>query len=1607
MSRSERSIAPAVPEEIRTLADRLRAGLDPAPVLGAIAPDAVPAALEWLVEAAPRDPVERAAFRELALSILDAGRWPSFLTRISGTPLAERWLLAVLRAIGGYRLSFGDLFRLRVSQKPDRVQVVVPQGGSERKITRGELGEEVAAAAAGLRALLPDPPGRVPVALFTANRWEAMVADLACLTGGIVDVPIPADATPDQVRAILDATEPAVLVVSDAARLEEVASGGPLAGVRTIVLLDPPERAAGGRPAPLLFRDLIEGARSKPFPPPESVDPDAPATIMFTSGTTGRPKGIRFCQRNLLYKRFCRAVALPEIGEEDRFLCYLPLFHTFGRYLEMTGTLFWGATYLFMGNPSKEAMLRGMSRYEPTAMISIPKRWIQLHETILQAAGDGVENLDEIDADRLGGAVRRVTGGCLRWGLSAAGHLDPDLFEFFHRFGIEVMSGFGMTEATGGITMTPPRRYRRGTVGVPLPGIELRLAEDGELLARGPYMMIGYDDEPPVDLTVEWFATGDIFHVDRDGYYSIVDRKKDIYKNVKGQTIAPQKIENLFNEFDEILRVFLVGDGREYNTLLVYPNYEASDGKLAKMDDAELRDYISSYVVSVNRFLAPFERVVDFDLLPRFFREDRGELTRKGTFVRKVVERNFADRIDALYARPYVTVQVGGIDVRVPSWLLREKGVTTEDLLGEAGGIRLRHAGQSVKIAREGTRPGRFRIGSLLYQIDSEFASGDAPPVVDLDPLLRVPAYWVGNLELAHFAGEDLLRRPRRGEPPAQRISVQGLLRPALIAGGPRDRLREMERDADGGPSAVHAAIGALLISREEEAAERFAALDRFLENPAEEQALLTIGFLPLLRDHPFPEIRRRALALLLPHGPSERVADTLRRFLSADPDVLAGTVRARLLEADLSPASIRAILDTARDFEPIPDEADPSATRKRVVSLLRLAGEIGSRHPSWYASARQVLVLRAATTSDEEIGACAREERGRLDRELRDWIAGSPLRPAAREETTPEPYERIVAFDDRVEEEVRERLLAALEGTTLLRESGFLLCEETLLSRADLLPGGIWVSYLGSGHGKTVVRFTVRMRNGRVCEFVAKVLRRIDPEEAEAEANWIIRLGTREREVRLVPEFGGFWPEHGVWSEEYLSNETVLATLKRLTRAATPARNERLLAVWPHLAWSALATFVEFWHRSGRKVVLAEPVPFNIVVAPHDYQEGSRLVSVSARAEFRGVAEMIRFSYEGFVESTEAAFPALKGFVPRRIAFAAVLEALGEADGVALLWRALAEMREKIEAVGGGRGWRRWHNDLARWLDEVERDGCAPRRLVMAVRRYRTWITLNAGASLQARAVTLQEIYDTYSLPGLEAQHPEIRIRFFRMTVFSEAAPGIARELDALIRDHRDSPLGLDALLRRMTVLHQTVELSEEEAYFLARMTYSHLKPAQRVRFDLHEEGGKTTADLVEEVADDEGGILWIRSAANPKEVMRLHHHFEQSGLSVVFRPEHQFLLGVDEHDVVIGGLFYRQGDPTTAHMEKIVVSPRYRGRGAGDRLMESFMERMRDAKLSRVTTGFFRPHYFYRFGFRLERGTAGLVKDLRDGPARDPDAADATPADFRSGTSADRERP
>ncbi|MFI5237183.1 MAG: AMP-dependent synthetase/ligase, partial [Ignavibacteriales bacterium] len=583
------------------------------------------------------------------------------------------------------------------------------------------------------------------VAFLLENCLEMALLDLACLTGGIVNVMIPGNSVTEHISFILQQSKASILIAHNEKQLSKIKTlKNELPELKTVILFE----GNSSEDWVINFDKFINSGKETSIEFEKGID--ELATIMYTSGTTGEPKGIMFSQMNIVYKRFCRAMAIPEIGDEDRFISFLPLYHTFGRYLEMTGSVFWAAEYCFLENPSVEAMISNMQLVEPTVFISIPKKWMQLYEYITSKVDIEIDEHQKIKNE-----LDKATGGELKWGLSAAGYLPPDIFMFFQKYGVELMSGFGMTEATGGITMTPWKQYKPNSLGKPLPGIEIRLGDDGEILIRGPYVMLGYYDTEDSETFTEdgWLPTGDIMKMDDDGFIQIIDRKKEIYKNIKGETVAPQKIENLFRDFENIKAVFLVGDHRAFNTILIHPNYDDHDSVLFNMDEKQKQEYFSSLIVTVNKFLAPFERILDFRLIDRAFDDEHGELTPKHTYKRKVIEKNFSELIDSMYVKNDTSVFVGTTEVKIPNWFLREKGCLGRDVVADEKSISIPKLNLTLAVSKTKEK-NIFRIGSFNYSISGHF--------IDFQLILIDPLLWIGNSELTTFSGSSIIQWHRQ-----------------------------------------------------------------------------------------------------------------------------------------------------------------------------------------------------------------------------------------------------------------------------------------------------------------------------------------------------------------------------------------------------------------------------------------------------------------------------------------------------------------------------------------------------------------------------------------------------------------------------------------------------------------------------------------------------------------------------------------------------------------------------------------------------------------------------------------------------------------------------
>lgn len=343
------------------------------------------------------------------------------------------------------------------------------------------------------------------------------------------------------------------------------------------------------------------------------------------------------------------------------------------------------------------------------------------------------------------------------------------------------------------------------------------------------------------------------------------------------------------------------------------------------------------------------------------------------------------------------------------------------------------------------------------------------------------------------------------------------------------------------------------------------------------------------------------------------------------------------------------------------------------------------------------------------------------------------------------------------------------------------------------------------------------------------------------------------------------------------------------------------------------------------------------------------------------------------FVDRVEAEYPDLEGLVGWDVVFSSVLEVLGEQEGLATFQRAPETEGDASDDL---------RSALREYMTTVGGRGFLPSRLFFAAKRYRRWARLNEDATSQARARTLQELYDTYGLDRLTRSYPEVRPRFFRETVFRDSSPELAEGLDELIRKLRAGEMKDGDLAGAVADLRHRLKVEPDDDYFLARIPFAYLRPEDSVDFVSSDLGGEYQSEIVVTLEDIDGNVFRVRHALLPKEVERLHRLFLAANLDVRFGPEHRYLLAINEREQIVGGIYYTLDESEgTAHLEKIVVAERYRRKGVSDGLMRQFFNRLRASGFKTLTTGFFRPEYFYSYGFKIERRYAGLVKELGAG--------------------------
>jgi long-chain acyl-CoA synthetase len=577
--------------------------------------------------------------------------------------------------------TINDLFFEAIERNLDR-QMLFKQTVQWIPIASHELYRDVAGTARALESWGIAKGDRV--AILAENRPEWAVADFATLLLGAVDVPIYSTLTAEQTAFILQDSGARVIFLSTAEQLKKVLSIKGRTALEKIVVMDY-IGITDGIPMHRLMVNQPKGRDPELDGRAQSVGPDDPATLIYTSGTTGTPKGVMLTHGNL-------ASNLEHI---DRFewtpgelgLSFLPLAHITARHLDYT---FFKRGVTIAYCPDWALLPQTLLEVRPTVLVGVPRVFEKARAAVERRAGSpltrpffnwalsvGRKHRDEVLAGKvptgldwkladwlLFSKVRKDSGGRVHTYISGGAPLGVELAEWFASVGIRIHEGYGLTETSPVIAVNTPEEHKLGTVGKPVPNVQVKIAEDGEILVKGPSVFQSYWNLPEDTRNAfdeeGWFKTGDIGNLDAEGYLTITDRKKDLIKTSGGKFIAPQPIENALKANPLVAQAVVIGDRRRFAVVIISPDFRmledwaqansvAASGRPQLVAEPRIRALYEGIVADANQRLAQFETIKKVLLVPDEFSIASGELTPSMKLRRRVVEERYRAQLDALY----------------------------------------------------------------------------------------------------------------------------------------------------------------------------------------------------------------------------------------------------------------------------------------------------------------------------------------------------------------------------------------------------------------------------------------------------------------------------------------------------------------------------------------------------------------------------------------------------------------------------------------------------------------------------------------------------------------------------------------------------------------------------------------------------------------------------------------------------------------------------------------------------------------------------------------------------------------------------------------------
>jgi len=587
--------------------------------------------------------------------------------------------------------TLNQVFLNTVKKYPKENFILYKEKGKYKGISTQEFKNMVEEFSLGLRELNVSKNDKI--ILLSENRPEWIISDLAILAFGGITVPIYPTLTAGQIKYIINDSDAKVVIFSNEIQGEKIKSiKHELPKVEKLIsFVSPPFEGV------LSFSRVREMGKKRKEKESElfektalAIKPNDLATIIYTSGTTGMPKGVMLTHMNIL-SNILSVSEIIEFSDKDVVLSFLPLSHILERMVTHT-YIYKGCTIAYA--ESVETVAQNLLEVKPNIMVSVPRVFEKIYAKVMdnvlsssplkrkiffwavkvgkkvgekklakESIGFFLKFKNKIAHKLVFSKIIERTGGRVRFFVSGGAPLSKEIAEFFYAMGLVILEGYGLTETSPVISVNTFENLKFGTVGKPIPRVEVKIAPDGEILVKGPNVMLGYykkEEETKEAFKDGWFHTGDIGYLDKDGFLVITDRKKDIIVTSGGKNVAPQPIENMLKANPYISNVVVIGNKRKFVSALIIPNFEKLE-EYAKFNNIEYKDrkdlvskkeiknFIQAEVDRTTEGLAPYERIKKIVLLDREFEISKDEITPTLKVKRNIIEKKYKDLIDELY----------------------------------------------------------------------------------------------------------------------------------------------------------------------------------------------------------------------------------------------------------------------------------------------------------------------------------------------------------------------------------------------------------------------------------------------------------------------------------------------------------------------------------------------------------------------------------------------------------------------------------------------------------------------------------------------------------------------------------------------------------------------------------------------------------------------------------------------------------------------------------------------------------------------------------------------------------------------------------------------